>query len=786
MNFRNWNIRTKLIVAFLMVGLVPSIGSNLITYIELAREVNSDAVARATLVAERKTKDVEDFFKNEGRGIVDLADNPAVINALEEMAAPFKNEIASTTSNNELISKYRSAMEKFYTENFIPTYVEKSGRKINVENIVGKLDTLSLAAQYDFIAANENPVGKKDLLVTSKHDTSYALAHTKYHTFFRNFLNRHGLYDLFLVNSDGRIVYSVFKEADFATSLYSGPWSETNLAQAFKESAKLPMGEFYVADLALYTPSYEAPASFAATPIYKNGKYLGSLITQLPIEKINTVVGHRQGLGERGEALLNGSDGKLRADTFRNKTTHTVASAFAPNSKIDVASDATRKAKAGENGIMANVSYDGVKTLAYYGTVKAHNLTWSIVTELDENEVFQTLKSLSFKIWSILLTCAFLIATFAFIFGNNIAKNLRSISAILNKSSNEVSAASSSSASSATELSEATTEQAASLQETMASVEEISAMVSQNAESASKTKNAVDANQKASEDGLKSVNEMLSAIGEIKQTNDEILTQMETSNKEFGEIVKIISEIGTKTNVINEIVFQTKLLSFNASVEAARAGEHGKGFAVVAEEVGNLAQMSGNAAKEIRDMLSDSIKKVNAIVEHTKSRVDHLIEVGKDKITMGQSTAQKCQQSLNEITENARSVASMITEITHASKEQAQGIQEINKAISQLDQVTQQNSAVAQQSSTQAEHLNSEANALSNAVSRLVTLVDGYDKAPHMEESKNDHHNDRESNRVIPLVQKAKTFKGRAVGATKKAVGSSVVPSSSDPNFEEF
>lgn len=375
--------------------------------------------------------------------------------------------------------------------------------------------------------------------------------------------------------------------------------------------------------------------------------------------------------------------------------------------------------------------------------------------------------------------------------GKDLIKTLSGIIGQLSQSTREVSAASAQSSASATELSEATTEQAASLQQTMASVEEISAMVSQNAESATKTKNAVDANQKVSEDGSRSVNEMLAAIGEIKLTNDEILSQMESSNKEFGEIVKIIAEIGTKTNVINEIVFQTKLLSFNASVEAARAGEHGKGFAVVAEEVGNLAQMSGNAAKEITDMLSDSIKKVNSIVEHTQGRVDRLIEVGKDKITMGQSIGQKCQAALNEITENARSVASMITEITNASKEQAQGVQEINKAISQLDQVTQQNSAVAQQSSTQAEQLNSEASALSNAVSRLVAFVDG---AKGNSSPSNENHHDADSSggsRVLSIVNKVKTAragsaKSMAMGVEKKAVGSNIVPSSNDPNFEEF
>lgn len=365
----------------------------------------------------------------------------------------------------------------------------------------------------------------------------------------------------------------------------------------------------------------------------------------------------------------------------------------------------------------------------------------------------------------------------------------------LTSSSRALTSSSSDSASSATELSEAATEQAASLQETMASVEEISAMVTQNAESANKVKAAVETNQQASEDGSQSVGEMIRAIGEIKDTNDKILNQMEVSNTEFGEIVKIISEIGEKTKVINDIVFQTKLLSFNASVEAARAGEHGKGFAVVAEEVGNLAQMSGNAAKQITEMLSDSIKKVNTIVEQTTHRVDQLVEVGKDKITMGQSTAQKCKEALEKIADNARTVTSMVAEITHASKEQAQGIHEINKAISQLDQVTQQNATVAQRSSTQAEALSAEAQQLSHAVTTLVQLagvniemkgaayVQAASTAPVVEPTR---ESPAASNVIAFDQNRRKATKSAAepVAAMKNAVGAT--PSSNDPGFEEF
>ncbi|MEQ1665624.1 MAG: methyl-accepting chemotaxis protein, partial [Bdellovibrionales bacterium] len=132
---------------------------------------------------------------------------------------------------------------------------------------------------------------------------------------------------------------------------------------------------------------------------------------------------------------------------------------------------------------------------------------------------------------------------------SDLLKTLNNIVGRLKNSSGEVSSASSRSASSATELSEAATEQAASLQETMASVEQISAMVNQNAESAGKAQLAVEKNKVATEDGSNSVNDMMTAINEIKGTNDQILTQMASSNKEFAEIVKIITEIGEKTKV---------------------------------------------------------------------------------------------------------------------------------------------------------------------------------------------------------------------------------------------
>lgn len=721
------SLRTKLVVTFLIVGLLPMLISNLVIHKRVGTLTSTDASEQAQLVANGKSEGIASYFSTEANALADLADNPLTGMALKELATEF-NQMANLPKDR--ISAFRDEVKKFYSGPFASSYTEKNGRTITIDGFVEKLDSLSVAAQHDFIAANPNPLGKKDLMVESVTSTSYSKVHSKYHTFFRNYLVRHGLYDVFLVTPDGRVVYTVFKELDFATSLSTGPWADTGLAKAFNASAKLENLQVHLEDFAIYTPSYESPASFMSSPIYLDGKFIGSLIVQMPLDKISAVAGKRDGLGEKGETLLLGSDLKLRADTFRNKEKFNVATSFQPNSQVNVMSEAVKRATEGKTGFMFNVSYDGLRTLAYYSPIKILDHTWYIVTELSEEEMFKAANSLNNYLWGILAGGALFILLVAFWYSAALSKVLTDITSILNKTSDEVSQASFQSASSATELSEASTEQAASLQETMASIEEISAMVNQNAESAAKANLEVTANQKSSEEGTLSMQQVLRSIEEIKQTNDEILGQMETSNQEFAEIVKIISEIGTKTNVINEIVFQTKLLSFNASVEAARAGEHGKGFAVVAEEVGNLAQMSGNAAKEITDMLANSVKKVNQIVEQTRGKVDRLVEIGKDKISMGVSTAQKCNAVLEKINENARVVTGMISEIAHASKEQAQGVQEINKAILQLDQVTQQNSTVAQQSSSQSENLNAEAKNLTRAVLKLVVFVEGTNDSP--------------------------------------------------------
>jgi methyl-accepting chemotaxis protein len=314
---------------------------------------------------------------------------------------------------------------------------------------------------------------------------------------------------------------------------------------------------------------------------------------------------------------------------------------------------------------------------------------------------------------------------FALYFTSYLVTLLSGITASLSQGAEEVSEASRQIATSSDELSGTVSEQAAALQETSAAIEQIRAMVAKTANNATTSANLSEGNQRVVQNGQELVQEMMEAILAINENNIQISQKIEESNREIHEIVTVITEIGNKTQIINDIVFQTKLLSFNASVEAARAGEHGKGFAVVAEEVGNLARMSGSSATEISSLIHGSLGKVESIVTNTKSRVADLVRTSKEKVTRGTDIAQETSKAFQEIVAKTDEMSSLVKEIATASQEQALGVSEVSKAISQLEQVTQRNSANARSSAEESTRLQEQAASLNDVVVQLSEAVEG-------------------------------------------------------------
>lgn len=307
----------------------------------------------------------------------------------------------------------------------------------------------------------------------------------------------------------------------------------------------------------------------------------------------------------------------------------------------------------------------------------------------------------------------------------SIVRKIQEISHHISGNVGEVDTVANKMATTSKRLSEASTTQASSLQETAAALEEITSMVAKASESAIQSAESSSQAQEKALVGKESMHTMVIAIDEISVGNSEIMAQVRSSNEQMSQVIQVINEIGNKTKVINEIVFQTKLLSFNASVEAARAGEQGKGFAVVAAEVGSLAQMSGNAAKEISDMLAVSTSKVQEIVKDSQARVQVLMERAQNKVENGVQVAKQCSESLEEIVQNVEKVSSLAQEISNASREQAAGLSEITKAMSQLDAATQVNASTSDETAKGVESLAKQTDSLRNAMQDLVHAIMG-------------------------------------------------------------
>ncbi|MCX6899571.1 MAG: methyl-accepting chemotaxis protein [Verrucomicrobia bacterium] len=277
-------------------------------------------------------------------------------------------------------------------------------------------------------------------------------------------------------------------------------------------------------------------------------------------------------------------------------------------------------------------------------------------------------------------------ALFSITLSRSITTPISRIITELSSGAEQVASVSNQVASSSQQLAQGAGEQASNLEETSASLEEMASMTRQNADNAIKTDKLMSETKNMVLDGVNSMKSVSVVIGGIRQ-----------SAKEMAKIIK----------TIDEIAFQTNLLALNAAVEAARAGDAGRGFAVVAEEVRNLARRSTEAARNTANLIEDAQKNAETGVQATEQLAG----------------------SLNKIQDSALKVAALVAEITAGSRQQAQGIGQVNVAVSEMDRVVQQNAANAEESASAAEELSAQAQELHTLVEGLMELVKGSETA---------------------------------------------------------
>ena len=311
------------------------------------------------------------------------------------------------------------------------------------------------------------------------------------------------------------------------------------------------------------------------------------------------------------------------------------------------------------------------------------------------------------------------------------------------------------------DLSSRTHQQSSSLEETATSMEEINSIVQNNAEDA---KNANEITKKAQQSVVTSRTELLDTVNDSIETNHEMLQNLQNTNTsvvdQMSEIMESSKKIEGIITLMNDIAFQTNLLALNASVEAARAGEHGKGFAVVASEVRKLAHRSAKASKEIGELIQTSLEHINSGQNLVKDGEQVMDEMRTKIETMLNNLKTESDSNLNGILQSVKEVSEVMENIKVASQEQAEGVDQINRAIADMDRITQENSALVEQNATASQHMAEEAENLENLLNMF--RVDGEE---NMEINQSDPEieeliTEKEHDEIIKIPEKTETKKG--------------------------
>ncbi len=573
--------------------------------------------------------------------------------------------------------------------------------------------------------------------------------------YFAKYVRQYGYYDLFLIEPEGKVYYSVTHEADYDTNMINGKYADSGLGKLVRRV--IQEKKYGVADFAPYAPSNNEPAAFIAAPVFRNGELQQIVALQLSLEAINNIMQQREGMGETGETYLVGPDKLMRSDSFLDPTNHSVKASFANPTTGSVNTEAAREALAGQSDSKIIIDYNGNPVLSAYTPLKVGDSTWAVIAEIDEAEAFAAINTLKWVIGIVFVVGMAAIIVVALTItrsitqpvsktvlmldemakghldnrlnmdrGDEIGQMAKTMDSFADSLQNEMVAALNKLADGDLTFDANPHDENDTIRNSLKKTGDdlnklISEILTATEQIASGSGQVSDSSQALSQGAteqaasLEQITSSMTEMGSQTRLNAENATQAnqlasqtrsaaESGNTKMQEMVSAMGEINEAgqsiskiIKVIDEIAFQTNLLALNAAVEAARAGRHGKGFAVVAEEVRNLAARSAKAAKETAELIESSVEK-------TKN---------------GTQIAEATSEALAEIVGSVTKVTDLVGEIAAASNEQAQGINQTNQALGQIDQVTQQNTASAEESAAASEELSGQAMHMKEMMSRF-------------------------------------------------------------------
>jgi methyl-accepting chemotaxis protein len=757
------NIKTKLLSGGLVLAIVPLlISSGLTKWVateEGTHAIEEQVQQRLIAVRDLKKEEIEAYFRTISQQALALANDRMIIDAIPRFIAGFHRfrDEAGLESDEEM----RRRLASYYEQEFGAHYKESNlGVSANVSLLLEKLSDARVALQYQYIKMNSNPLGSKHRLDAVDDGSTYSETHRLFHPPIRDFLERFGYYDIFLVDAaSGDVVYTVFKELDFATSLDQGAYTETGLGKVFRAANQLQAGQFAVEDFAPYLPSYNLPASFIGTPVFDGDKRLGVLIFQMPIDQINWIMtlGEKwaeAGLGASGEVYLIGPERKMRSQSrflLENPQGYfsaleasrvdkeTLSRIKAANTTIGlqpVGSETAREAINGGTGVKIIDDYRGVSVLSAYAPLDAMGMKWGILAEIDEVEAFHAVEELSSSILmtglvvigvvSCLAALTVYITSIRFVrpllylssvvqdierdsdltrrIGFDSKDELGLMSGALNRmlerfhlGMKHVADSTSQVASASEELTAITTESSASIEQQMSETSQVATAMSQMSASVSEVASNTAGAAAAAQAAKQAASEGKGMVQKTVGAIEKLAGEVEAGASLIGDVETESEAIGTVLDVILGISEQTNLLALNAAIEAARAGEQGRGFAVVADEVRSLAGRTKASSEEIQKM-------IDKLQTGTRKAV-LAMEQGRQQAQVSVEQAAIAGKSLEAISDAVEKIHDLSVEIAGAAEEQSSVAEEINRSVVGINEVAEQSAAGARQTSAASDDL---------------------------------------------------------------------------------